>query len=218
MQSLGGKDVRPDRLDQGHERRRRRTDPIRQRRDVELDALAGVDRALPGQRQVLAVLGGQHECQQVRAGPPAGDRVRGGRRLADRLARPAADLLAHVLDHLPAPRLALERLGDVLTQLAHRATAPWAAAWGRVEDALAGQVRRERPAGGLARPSSLSRSLRCRGGELKGCLLLGGRLLKVGELELQLLDELRTPLGGAAVLLAAGLGQEQLQPLDLQGA
>ena len=40
------------------------------------------------------------------------------RRLADLLAVPAGELLAHVLDHLPLARDHLQRLGDVLAQLA----------------------------------------------------------------------------------------------------
>ncbi len=51
---------------------------------------------------MLAVLRDQHEGQQVRTGTAAGDRVRRRRRLADRLAAAAGELLAHVLDHLPA--------------------------------------------------------------------------------------------------------------------
>ena len=55
-----------------------------------------------------------------------------------------------MLDHLPAPRLALERLGDVLAQLADRAAALGAGAGGGIDDPLARQVLRQRPAGRLA--------------------------------------------------------------------
>ena len=44
--------------------------------------------------------------------------MRGRRRLADRLAIPARELPARVLDHLPARRLALQHLADILSQLA----------------------------------------------------------------------------------------------------
>src|SRR6516225_12303645 len=37
--------------------------------------------------------------------------------LCDRLARPAAELLAHMLGHEPLPRHHIERLGDILANL-----------------------------------------------------------------------------------------------------
>ena len=73
-----------DRLDQRHQRRRRRADPVGQRRDVEVDALAGIGRALAVERQVQAVLGEQHMRQQARPGAAARDRMRRRRRLGDR--------------------------------------------------------------------------------------------------------------------------------------
>jgi hypothetical protein len=141
VQAPGRKNIGPDLQHQGHQAGGRCTDPIGKGADVDLHSLSGVDRTLPGQRQVLAVLGGQHEGQQVRSGATAGDRVRGRRRLADRLAAAAADLLPHVLDHLPAPRFALECLGHVLAQFPDRAAAPGAGARCRVDDPLAGEVR-----------------------------------------------------------------------------
>src|SRR3712207_657018 len=99
---------------------------------------------------MLAILRGQHESEQVGAGAATGDRMRGGRRLADRLAAAAADLLAHVLDHLPAPWLALERLSDVLAQLANRAAALGTGTGGRIDDPLARQVLRQGSSGRLA--------------------------------------------------------------------
>ena len=120
MDALGCEDMRPDRLDQRHQGRRRSADPIGQRRDVELDAFAGIDRALAVERQMQAVLGEQDMRQQPRPGAPARDRMRRRRRLGDRLAGPAGELLAHVLDHLPLARHQLQRLGHVLAELAQR--------------------------------------------------------------------------------------------------
>ena len=95
-------------------------DPVGQRRDVELDALAGIGRALAVERQMQAVLGEQDMGQQLRPGAAARDRMRRRRRLGDRLAAPARELLAHVLDHLPLPRHQLQRLGHVLAELVQR--------------------------------------------------------------------------------------------------
>ena len=65
-----------------------------------------------------AVLGEQDLGQQLRPGAAARDRMRRRRRLGDRLAGPAGELLAHVLDHLPLARHELQRLGHVLAELA----------------------------------------------------------------------------------------------------
>ena len=61
---------------------------------------------------MLAELGVQDHRQQARPGAAAGDDVERRRRLGDRLARPAGELLPHRLDHLPLPRDHLQRLGD----------------------------------------------------------------------------------------------------------
>src|ERR1700722_6891676 len=72
--------------------------------------------------------------------------MRGRRRLRDRLAGAAGELLAHVLDHLPARRHMLQRLGHVLADLAQRAAAA-ARARGRcrMDDALTRQMLRQWP-------------------------------------------------------------------------
>ena len=97
-----------------------------------------------------AVLGEQHLRQQRRSGASARDRMRGRRRLGDRLAGPAGELLAHVLDHLPLARHHLQRLGHVLAQLAQRAAAARAGRRRRIDDALARQMLGQRPARRLA--------------------------------------------------------------------
>jgi hypothetical protein len=53
---------------------------------------------------MVGVLLDQHHRQQARAREAARDRVEWRRRLRDRLTRPAAELLAHVLGHEPLPR------------------------------------------------------------------------------------------------------------------
>ena len=127
MDALGGEDVGADHVDQRHQGCRGCADPICQRRDVEIDAFAFIDVALAIERQVQAVLGEQDMSEQLGTCAPARDRMRGRRRLADRFAGPAGELLAHVLDHLPLPRNELQRLGHVLADLAQSAvTTAWA--------------------------------------------------------------------------------------------
>lgn len=66
------------------------TDPVRERRAVNLDALAGEDLALPIERQVIAIFGDEDMREQSRAGQSLGDRPLRGRRLVDGPADPAA--------------------------------------------------------------------------------------------------------------------------------
>src|SRR6266849_10453640 len=62
-------------------------------------------------------------------------------RLRDRLARPAAELLAHVLGHEPLPRDDIEGFGDILPDLREPgAAAAWAGSRHRVNDTPARQV------------------------------------------------------------------------------
>src|ERR1700730_13792398 len=73
--------------------------------------------------------------------------MRRRRRLGDGLAIPARNLLAHVLNDLPAPRLAFERFRHSLRELAQVRAAAFAAGARRwIDDALAGQIFRQRPA------------------------------------------------------------------------
>ncbi len=57
VDALGSEDMRLDRLDQRHQRRSRRADPVGQRGDVERHALMRIRRALPVERQVQSVFG-----------------------------------------------------------------------------------------------------------------------------------------------------------------
>ena len=165
MQALGGEHVPAKLGEDGVEGCDASADPVSERRDVELDALAGEGCALPVQRQMVAELADQDHGEQARAGKAAWDRMRRRRRLADRLAVPTGELFAHPLDDLPAPRLAFERLGHHLAELAQpRAAALAADARGGLDDALdrqivrklAGAARRAPPRrlGGLRAPRS----------------------------------------------------------------
>ena len=121
-----------------------------------------------------------------------------------------------MLDHLPAARLALQALGHVLAELAHRAAALRAAARRRVDDPLARQVLGQGTAGRPAPGAGARLGPRRRGGELGRRVLLGHRLLELGQLELELLDEPGAALGGLAVPFAPRLGEQQPEALDLQ--
>src|SRR6516225_1247898 len=101
-------------------------DLVGQRRDTEVDALALEALALAVQRNVLSELVEQDRRQQLWPNEAARRRVERRRRLRDRLAVPAGELLAHRLDHLPLARDYLQRLGDILAQLGQPAAA---AAW-----------------------------------------------------------------------------------------
>src|SRR5580692_9393127 len=77
--------------------------------------------------------------------------MRGGRRLGDRFADPADELLANVLDHLPLAWNELQRLGHVLANLAQSVVAAaWAGGRHRIDNALPRQMLRQRPTGRLA--------------------------------------------------------------------
>src|SRR6185312_17027522 len=63
--------------------------PVRERRDIEVDTFAPVNVALTMERQVQAVLGEQDMGQQLRSRASTRNRVRGCRWLGDRFAGPA---------------------------------------------------------------------------------------------------------------------------------
>ena len=75
VDALGRKHLRPDQKDEWHQGRCRRTDPVGQRRDIEIDTLACIDGALAVERQVKAIFGEQDVCQQAGSGTSARDRV-----------------------------------------------------------------------------------------------------------------------------------------------
>jgi hypothetical protein len=79
MDALRRKDIGADLRHQRHQRGRRRAHPVGQRRDIEIDAFPGIDRALTVERQMQAVLGEQNVGEQLWAGTPTGDRGARGR-------------------------------------------------------------------------------------------------------------------------------------------
>jgi len=68
-------DMGPDGLNNWVERHHAGADPIRQRRDIDLDPFAGIGLALPVQRLVQQELVDQHHRQQARSGKTARDRM-----------------------------------------------------------------------------------------------------------------------------------------------
>jgi hypothetical protein len=118
VQPLGGKNVCLHSSQQRCQHGAARPHLVGQGRQAERHSLPCVAFGLAVQWLMLPVLLEQDHRQQTWAGPAAGDHMKGGRRLADLLAVAAGELLADVLDHLPAPRDHLQRLGDVLAQLA----------------------------------------------------------------------------------------------------
>src|SRR5438874_11954352 len=104
--------------EEGCQHRTAATHLIGQGRQAEGYALPGVAFGLAVERLMLPELLEQDHRQQAGAGPTSGNYMERRRSLADLLAVAAGELLADMLDHLPLPRNDLQRLGDVLTQLA----------------------------------------------------------------------------------------------------
>ena len=123
MHAVGGKHVAADQLAERAQRGGTGADVIGQGRDVEVDALAGIGFALPVERLMLAELGVKDHRQQARPDMAARNDVERRRRLGDLLAGPAAELLAHGLDHLPLARHHLQGFRDRLAELGELATA-----------------------------------------------------------------------------------------------
>ena len=138
---------------------------------------------------MLAELLEQDHRQQIRPGEAAWRHVERRRRLGDRLAGPARELLTHGLDHLPLPRNHLQRLGDVFAKLRQPVRAA-ASAVGRRRDhhALARQMFGEWFAG---RPLALERldGLRSRRHLLGRQFIHGGGCFQLFELKLHLLQQ-----------------------------
>jgi hypothetical protein len=170
------------------------------------------------QRLMQQELVDQHHRQQARPGKATRDRMGGRRRLSDRLAVPAGELLADVLDNLPAPRLAFKGLRHHLAELVQPLAAALAArARRRLDDAFDRQVVWQGTSG---RPRILRALLfggfwRC---DLGFGFLFGLGFFKVLDGEFELLDQQLAAFGGLSELLASRLGQHQRQPLDFQPA
>jgi hypothetical protein len=86
----------------------------------------------------------QKHSQRVRSRKAACDRMERRGRLRDRLAGPAAELVAHMLGHEPLSRNDIDGLGDILPHLRQLiAAAAWTGGRHRVNDARARQVIRK---------------------------------------------------------------------------
>jgi hypothetical protein len=160
------------------------------------------------ERLVLPVLLEHDHGEQARSGKAARQHRERRRRLADLLAVPARELLAHGLHHLPLSRHHLEPLGHVLPQLGEPLRAA-AGTFGRTghDDALPRQMRRERLARRLPAGERANRRGRC--GLLGGKLVLGCRSFEILELQLHLIEQ---PL----LALVARPKHVALELLDLQ--
>ena len=218
MNAFGYKNMRLDRVNQRHQSGRRGANPVRQCRYVEINALAGIGRALPVERQMQAIFGEQHLCEQMRSGAAARDRVRGGRRLGDRFAGAAGELLAHVLDHFPLPRHHFQHLGHILADLAQVTTAATRAGGGRgVNDTFAWQMLGQWTARRLLASKAAHRNrLSCRRCRYLGRrLALGCRLFQIGKLKFELFKQ-HAPFRRWPEPLMAQLGDGELQLFDQQ--
>ena len=218
MQTLRRHDMGFDQVVQRLQRKRAGAHLVGQRRQAEIDAFARVAVALAVQRLVLAVLLEQDHRQQVLAGPAPRRRVERRRRLRDLLASPAGELLAHRLDHLPAARDDLQRLGDVLADLGQplRAAARAGCRW-RNHLPLARQMRGERLAGRPAprEPLDLRGLRRLLRRLLRRQLVLRRARLELVELEFELVEQTLLALRARAEELPPQLLDRQLQEGDL---
>src|ERR1700728_744464 len=120
------------------------TDPVGERRAVDLDAMPGEDLALPVKRKVIAVFGDQDMSEQGRTGQPLADRPLRGRGLMDGPARPAAIARPADTDDPKSRRHMIEHLADSLADHMQFAAAAGARLMLEIErDVLAGQMRRQ---------------------------------------------------------------------------
>jgi hypothetical protein len=130
-------------INQGPEQRTRLSDPVGERRSIQIHALAGIDLALPVQRQVIYILRYQHVSQKSGTREPPGDRAGGCRRLNDLLTGRAAELRAHMADHLEPRRHVLEDLGEILAKGPQSPATGGAVARRLVHDCLTRQALRQ---------------------------------------------------------------------------
>ena len=187
---------------------------VGQRRQRQIDPLAFEARALPVERGVHAELVEQDRRQQRRADQAARRGVERRGRLADLLAVPTGELLAHRLDQFEPARDFLQRLGHVFADLGQPQSAAAGASLRRLDDdALALDVFRpglaDRP---LAREGADLARLGRRG--LRGEFILGRGGDEVFEFQLQLLDQPRRALGALPVEFAFELFDPQLKMRD----
>jgi hypothetical protein len=99
----------------GLQNRRTGTDLVGQRRKAQINALSSIALALAVQRLVLAKLLEQDHGQQLRPGKATRRHVERCRRLGDRLAIPARELLSHRLDCYSACKIGSDAISMMST-------------------------------------------------------------------------------------------------------
>ena len=130
--------------------------------------------------------------------------------MGDLLARPASELLAHGLDHLPLPRHYFEGLGDVLAEFDQLAAAAGAGTRRRHDHALTRQVSRQ----GAPHRLLAGKAVYCGGvrlGRPGSDLIFRRARFQFLELEFQLVEQLAAALSRLPEPLALHLGDQQLQ-------
>jgi hypothetical protein len=120
------------------------TDPVGERRTVQLDALPGEDLALSIKREMVAIFGDQHVSQESRGRKALGDRPLRGRGLMNGPASPAAIARPADSDDPQPCRYVIEHLADSLADQVQGATAAGACLVIKIEASiLSWQVRRQ---------------------------------------------------------------------------
>jgi hypothetical protein len=197
-----------DQYDQGCQRDSAGTDPVGERRDIQLNALARISFTLAIERQMVSEFAGQHHGQQFGPSPAARYRVEGRGWLGDRLTGPAAPLLADGLDHLPPPRHDLQGLGDALAELRELAATAWASRGARYHHPFSGQMGGKRAAYGA--PTSKSTDI-ILFSSLNLCGILAGRGFQLLEFKLHLIQQFAAALRRCAEAILTQLGDQKLQ-------
>jgi len=216
MDFIGGKNMRAD---GGHDRIEQPgglADPVAQRGTIKLQAVAGINLALPIERQVIAIFRDQQMRQHGGSGAAPRRRHRRCGRLGNGITGAAGIFGPHVADHLEVARHVIQHLGHVLAQLAHATAAGRADAGaitlGLMQHLLARQMIGERLTLWFFPHASWRLGLAGFGpGDI-----LGRAGLQLFKLQLQLFDLAGDALGGPAKLHPAQPGNLKAQFFDLQ--
>ena len=193
-------------IDQRPQQGARLSDPVGERRAVEIDPVACVDLALAVQRQVIDVFRDQHMRQEAGTRQSSGDRSARRRRLHDLLAGGATELRPDVADYLEPRRHVFQDLGDILAKGPQSPATGRAVAGGLMHDDLAWQALRQRTARRLG-PLGGGLGLEDRCG-------FGRARLQLLETQLQLGDRLIELFGGTAELDALQACQFDFELFD----
>jgi hypothetical protein len=114
-------------IGQWFQQRRGAAHPVGQRGAVQINLLTRVNIRLPGKWEMVAILAGQHMCEQPGPRTPALDGSRRQRRLRESLAAGTGHAWAHDPAHHEAPRNIFQLFGDIFTKLAQVAATTCAA-------------------------------------------------------------------------------------------